>query len=122
MAEYIDRNAFIQRYRALYCMDCISRKGYKNGKLVTLYKIGEAPCRSCREDDVLCALENYPVADVVEVRRGKPLPSYEPFEDYDGAHIHRVQTGWECPFCGCDGARNFCPNCGAKMDEEGNNA
>ena len=70
MDEYIDRSAFIQRYRELYCTDCDSRKGMKNGKLATIYEIGGPPCLACRMDDVLCDLEDYPAADVVEVRRG----------------------------------------------------
>lgn len=71
MAEYIDREAFIADKRWLYCTECDKRKGKKRGKYVTLYEIGEAPCRSCWVDDMLDEMEVYPAADVVAVVRCK---------------------------------------------------
>ena len=62
MAEYIDREAFIVDKRWLYCTDCDKRKGKKRGKYMTLYEIGEAPCRSCWVDDMLDEMEVYPAA------------------------------------------------------------
>ena len=31
----------------------------KNGKMQFVYEIGDAPCRACAIDDVLCDLEDY---------------------------------------------------------------
>ena len=63
MSELIDRQAFIENERKLYCEDCDRRKGTKNGKPnVICYEIGEAPCRSCWLDDALGDLEDFPTA------------------------------------------------------------
>ena len=44
MAEYIEREAFIESQQHLYCENCARRKDGK-GKFV--YDIGDAPCRAC---------------------------------------------------------------------------
>ena len=62
MSELIDRQAFIEQERRLYCEDCDRRKGKKNGKLTVCYEIGEAPCRACWLDDALTDLEDFPTA------------------------------------------------------------
>lgn len=63
MSELIDRQAFIENERKLYCEDCDRRKGTKNGKPnVICYEIGEAPCRACWLDDALTDLEDFPTA------------------------------------------------------------
>ena len=63
MSELIDRQAFIEQERKLYCEDCDRRKGTKNGKPnVICYEIGEAPCRACWLDDALGDLEDFPTA------------------------------------------------------------
>jgi len=64
MAEYIEREAFLADKKWLYCTDCEKRKGKKRGKMVTLYEIGEAPCKSCGIHDMLEEVEIYPAADV----------------------------------------------------------
>ena len=64
MAEYIEREAFLEQKREQYCKDCARRKGMRNGKYKTLYEIGEAPCRACEIDDVLNDVEDFPAADV----------------------------------------------------------
>lgn len=63
MSYLIDRQAFIEQERKLYCEDCDRRKGTKNGKSnVICYEIGEAPCRACWLDDALTDLEDFPTA------------------------------------------------------------
>ena len=63
MSDLIDRQAFIENERKLYCEDCDRRKGTKNGKPnVICYEIGEAPCRACWLDDALTDLEDFPAA------------------------------------------------------------
>ena len=63
MAEYINRDTFLEHERAWYCKDCSRRK---NSKGKTVYEIGEAPCRACDIGTMLDAVEDYPAADVVE--------------------------------------------------------
>lgn len=119
MAEYIDRESFIEQKRKQYCGDCERRKGMKNGKYKTLYEIGEAPCRACGIDDMLNDVEDFPVADVRPVKRGKWI---DRDDDYYGWNM------WACSACGeefvlTDGTPDmneyhFCPNCGADMMEE----
>lgn len=65
MAEYIEREAFIEAKRKQYCADCDRRKGMKSGKMRLCYEIGEAPCRACYVDDLLTDVEDAPAADVV---------------------------------------------------------
>lgn len=65
MTEYIEREAFLADKKWLYCTDCDKRKGKKRGKMVTLYEIGEAPCKSCGIHDMLEEVEVYPAADVL---------------------------------------------------------
>ena len=62
MSDLIDRQAFIENERKLYCEDCDRRKGMKKGKLTFCYEIGETPCRSCWCDDVLTDLEDFPAS------------------------------------------------------------
>ena len=112
MAEYIDREAFLADKKWLYCTDCDKRKGKKRGKMVTLYEIGEAPCKSCGIHDMLEEVEEYPAADVRPVVRGKWTLN----KDGSG-------TCSECGFVqnSCwdlDNWDNFCHHCGADMREE----
>lgn len=113
MAEYIDREAFLADKKWLYCTDCDKRKGKKRGKMVTLYEIGEAPCKSCGIHDMLEEVEEYPAADVRPVVKAK----------WAYTDISRLV----CSNCGNpvafslkeDGWHHgdFCPNCGAWMEE-----
>lgn len=63
MAEYIERDLFLDSKRHLYCENCARRKNEK-GKIV--YEIGDAPCRSCGVGDVLDDVEDFPAADAIE--------------------------------------------------------
>lgn len=83
MAEYIEREAFVEQKRKQYCEDCNRRKGMKNGKYKTLYEIGEAPCRACGIDDMLNDVEDFPAADVRPVVLCRDCVMYECHE-YDG--------------------------------------
>ena len=108
MTEYIEREAFIADKKWLYCTDCDKRKGKKRGKMVTLYEIGEAPCRSCGIHDMLEEVEMYPAADVRPVVRGK----------WRGIG----KTGRIFVCSACDKTfpykTRYCPNFGADMREE----
>ena len=114
MAEYIEREAFIEEKRKLYCENCKRRYGLKKGKSVVCYEIGDAPCRSCGIGDVLDDVEDFPAADVRPVVRGKWKDAMQSCND--SPHV-------KCSVCGEYFWRyfnkfNFCPNCGADMREE----
>ena len=120
MAEYIEREAFIKHYRKLLCEDCGRRKGMKNGKLKFCYAIGEAPCRACAIDDMLTFVEDFPAADVEEVKRGK----WEQHDYYDENSNTYVCSVCEEPWtliAGTPSENNmhYCPNCGARMVADG---
>lgn len=101
MAEYIDRDAVLNRLK-------------DNLRAAQHWSV----CYDCTMSAIE-TVEAAPAADVVEVRHGKPFPIYTSFEDFDGAHNHRLQTGWACPFCGSERIAQFCAACGAKMDGDG---
>ena len=88
MSELIDRQAFIEQERKLYCEDCDRRKGTKNGKPnVICYEIGEAPCRACWLDDAIGDLEDFPTAS--PWHRAEELPKE------DGKYVAiNVKTKW----------------------------
>ena len=116
MSDLIDRQAFIERERKLYCKDCDRRQGMKNGKLTFCYEIGDAPCRSCWLDDVLTDLENAPTIDAVEVVHGEWIR----VENDDSYHYECSRCG-ERPLYSRYGdvvLSGTCPMCGARMDGE----
>ena len=71
--EYVKKDDFIAAKRWLYCEYCERREGKKNGKQTVLYEIGEAPCRSCRLNDMLEEFEDYPASAVVPAESVKEL-------------------------------------------------
>ena len=122
MAEYIEREAFLADKKWLYCTDCDKRKGKKRGKTVTLYEIGEAPCKSCGIHDMIEEVEEYPAADVREVVRGKWISVYDnettvPIKDGvpQGCCYCSVCGDWLAASDEYEVRGNFCPNCGADM-------
>ena len=69
--------------------------------------------------DACLAIENAPTVDVVERKKGK----WE--RHYSRPNVF-ADLYWHCSVCGYKNDdqwayryHNFCPNCGAKMDEEG---
>lgn len=63
-------------------------------------------------------IEEAPAVDAVPMVHGTPVPHIETFCNSDGVPVVEYVVGYECPFCGDDGIKNYCPNCGAKMDGE----
>lgn len=102
MTEYIDR-------KELECMipdvqpDCWENCGN---------------CNMLSRDDVLEIINEVPAAEVAPVRHGK----WKEVEDYN------LDSYWRCSICKkewwleagtpTENKMNFCPHCGAKMDEE----
>lgn len=116
--EYIERDAFVNEKRKQYCADCDRRKGMKNGKIRFCYDIGEAPCRACYVDDVLVDVEDFPAADVVEVRHGRWIKTTKVHPDLlnDSTYNYRCSN---CGYMDTHGANvevPYCWHCGAKMD------
>ena len=113
---YISREAFDKEIMRRYCENCERRKGKKNGKIQFVYEFGDAPCRACDIADVMCALEDFPAADVREVARGKWIDVRYDDDELVG--------GWytipKCSVCEEEAPykSNFCPNCGAEMRED----
>lgn len=111
MAEYIDRDAFIKDKQEWYCSNCEKRKGIKNGKMCFIYGIGDAPCRACGIDDMLSDIEDYQIADVKPVVRGKWIEHYKCNERGENKLWY-----YQCSNCGAVSTTFFfCPNCGADM-------
>ena len=79
MSRLIYADALIADVTERYCKDCNKRKGMKNGKLRTIYEIGEAPCRACDVDDMKDELENAPTVDAVPVVRCKDCENSKPW-------------------------------------------
>jgi DNA-directed RNA polymerase subunit RPC12/RpoP len=115
--SYIEREAFLAEQRHLYCENCAR---CKNGKGKFVYDIGDAPCRACDIMDVLDAVEDAPAADVRPVVKAFWIGEGDGYAD--GEMVYDV---WSCSNCGYtvdEGDNeppryNFCPNCGAKMEE-----
>ena len=101
MAEqrFIDANNLIEEIREERCYNCRNFKDMK--------------CDYCGTADYSYMIEDMPTADVAPVRHGR----WEEASDGDGI---------VCPFCRTDFCTiiydteyfNYCPNCGAKMDEK----
>lgn len=111
MPEYIERESFIADKKWLYCTDCEKRKGKKRGKMVTLYEIGEAPCKSCGIHDMLEEVEAYPAADVRPVVPGRWIWDDEGYHCSECFYHAYGETGEVL-----SGHWNFCPNCGEMME------
>ena len=101
MAErrFIDANNLIEEIREERCYNCRNFKDMK--------------CDYCGTADYIYMIEDMPAADVAPVVHGR----WEEASDGDGI---------VCPFCRTDFCTiiydteyfNYCPNCGAKMDEK----
>ena len=60
-------------------------------------------------DEAVTRVENFPAADVAEVRHGRWLCVDTDTEQFFLCNRCKKKEYWES---------NYCPNCGAKMDEE----
>lgn len=105
MAEYIEREA---AYR--FAQDQLKKEtgAYSRGWNHAMNVIKGA----LHNNDAI------PTADVVPVRHGVPVPHYETWLNSDMEPVKTVRIGNECPFCGDTKIKNFCPNCGARMDNK----
>nr|DAL97885.1 MAG TPA: zinc-ribbon containing domain protein [Caudoviricetes sp.] len=104
MAEYIDKEAFKKSVEERYCKPCKAEKKDHNG----------CWCRACWVDDMLDEVECFQIADVAPVVHGRWI--------HDGQRINGGIDWCHCSECGKSdnfcARTNYCPNCGAKMDEK----
>lgn len=54
----IDADALADTLYERYCEDCDKRKEMKNGKMHTIYAVGDAPCRACGIDGMVTAIDD----------------------------------------------------------------
>lgn len=116
MPEYIDREALM----VALCEEIVGDGDYYSGK-------------DAMQDQIRDMVSQFPQADVAPVRHGQ----WEWFEEWDpGTQDHPRECqdfGWRCGECKTaledvvggywddsyeEPKLKFCPNCGAKMDEE----
>lgn len=101
MAErrFIDANNLIEEIREERCYNCRNFKDMK--------------CDYCGTADYIYMIEDMPAADVAPVTHGRWISK----------NPHGYEWTFVCSNCGyVDGfpfndRHNYCPNCGAKMDE-----
>lgn len=103
MAEYIDREAFKKSVEERYCKPCKAEGKDYNG----------CRCRACWVDDMLDEVDCFqPAADVAPVVHGhwieKEKYSFGIMYDCSLCDNRILDNGYSW---------NYCPNCGAKMDE-----
>ena len=112
MAEYIKREEAIKRIQKTYCADCSSYNGVK--------------CRACGTGDAIDMIEDAPAADVAPVVHGRwEVCDYVEPDGHGCGTTRYENAGLRCTHCvhvfkrGSFWRINYCPNCGAKLDLEG---
>lgn len=104
MAEYIERDAFIEWLKQIPLIDLSD---------------GRRLCRVIMEEDFKKAITKIPkgiIVDIAPVRNGRWIEYTkviipEPYNKWEQA--------WKCSECGFDNGfvgYDYCPNCGCKMD------
>jgi len=101
MAEYIDREAFKKSVEERYCKPCKAEGKDHNG----------CWCRACWVDDMLDEVDCFQTADVAPVVHGRWVRDDDFFICAQcEAEMNKKNS------LGVDNFKNYCPNCGAKMD------
>lgn len=122
MPKYIDADAFIEAKRDWYCKNCRRRMAIENGKEIEIYKIGEAPCKSCGINDIIEDIYDFEEADIYpKFPDVMPIRTHAHWEPAD-----KDVCGDICKCSNCGGKVfdidtdkiEYCPYCGAKMDKE----
>ena len=113
MAEYIDRESFLKDIEERYCLPCKEAGRDHNG----------CKCRACWVDDMCGEVIDAPAADVAPVVHGHWIikktsagASYTVCSHCNASVKYNDEYG--TVVMNLKGA-NYCPNCGAKMDEVG---
>ncbi|MBQ1580396.1 MAG: hypothetical protein IIZ86_04625 [Firmicutes bacterium] len=71
-------------------------------------------------EEIFAAIQAAPAADVQEIRRGRWVVLGEQIENQTFDECKCSECGCVEYFNKCWKRFNYCPNCGAKMDEEEN--
>lgn len=105
MADFIDRK------QAIKCAE----ESYKMWNLTMAGADGEREINKCYKMQELCktideVFKIVPAVDVAPVVHGHWIRQDESFTRYKCSNP-------ECGIENCSGFENYCPNCGAKMDE-----
>lgn len=100
MAEYLDKEAFKKSVEERYCKPCKAEKKDHNG----------CWCRACWVDDMLDEVECFQSADVAPVVHGRWVTHYRSGTPVAEGYVSTCYDMWN------NHKRNYCPNCGAKMD------
>lgn len=113
MAEYIEREAFLKDIEERYCLPCKEAGKDHNG----------CKCRACWVDDMLGEVIDAPAADVAPVVHGEwEAVDWREYDANSCEVICYPKEGIACTRCryvfkkDALWKKNFCPNCGAKMD------
>lgn len=110
MDEYIDREAFKKSVEEHYCKPCKAEGKDHNG----------CWCRACWVDDMLDEVIDAPPADVAPVVHGRWTDILNVYMVSETGACHGNAT--VCSVCLYINRNtfktNYCPNCGAKMDEK----
>lgn len=104
MAEYIEREVFLKDIEERYCLPCEGAGKDFNG----------CKRRACWVSAMCGDVIDAPAADVAPVVHGHFV--------HDGSRIALGVDWWHCSNCGklvsgVETRFNYCPNCGAKMDD-----
>lgn len=91
MAEFIDREELLKRYKENICKDCPDNTDLDH-------------CMRCKIYEAVIEIDNLPAADVVPVVHGRWI---------SGKEIREYKCS-NCEFCFWH-RTNYCPECGAKM-------
>lgn len=117
MAEYIEREAFLKDIEERYCLPCKEAGKDHNG----------CKCRACWVDDMLGEVIDAPAADVAPVVHGEwEAVDWREYDANSCEVICYPKEGIACTRCryvfkkDALWKKNFCPNCGARMDGDGN--
>ena len=114
--EYIEREVALNKIKKLQKTDpaTVGKKQFSEGYF-------------CGLDEAEIVLLQTPTADVAEVKHGKWIkhrPNPKAMDEFHkmgiGKAMNRNSIFWTCSFCGSWGtpAHNYCPMCGAKMDNK----
>lgn len=117
MAEYIEREAFLEDVEERYCLPCKEAGKDHNGCV----------CRACWVDDMCGEVIGAPTADVAPVMHGVWIPVHESEISGWNPEVAGIDPigGYICSACkneaiyDCNDKfvlSDYCPNCGARMD------
>lgn len=117
MAEYIEREAFLEDVEERYCLPCKEAGKDHNGCV----------CRACWVDDMCGEVIGASTADVAPVVHGVWIPVHESEISGWNPEVAGIDPigGYICSACkneaiyDCNDKfvlSDYCPNCGARMD------